>query len=391
MDIAQDTQGTRFSNTTNLSDQNQREQKQGVKQSQWKTIGVKVRNAELSLLKRQLDRLNYVTLGELVKHLIAGKITRITEDQQIDIMNTNLQTNGQLAGLSGKPYEFYKQIDILDLQQYLTGKYHEHTAKCYFSYFERYASIFFGSAPDVELFKMNPHKRSWILQSVKRFGDYYYKKYNSRQVIELVKQIIERYDLNRNLDMKDRIYLVSPHFIEESIKKILEIPGEIGFTVRIGLLSGLRERELIYIKDREVCSSGYGCDCNNLHVVSCENELSIIAIGWTRGNKKVSATILPTGYWDKLRSVARFDYYDIGAAHKILKRDVGIAYMVLRKIHYNVMRFRDTLAVDEAEVLAGRFKSVSGRYYVLHDPEKLTDKYLVAWRNFGVSLGMMKS
>ena len=76
---------------------------------------------------------------------------------------------------------------------------------------------------------------------------------------------------------------------------------------------------------------------------------------------------------------------------KILKRDVGIAYMVLRKIHYNVMRFRDTLAVDEAEVLAGRFKSVSGRYYVLHDPEKLTDKYLAAWRNFGVSLGMMKS
>ena len=26
------------------------------------------------------------------------------------------------------------------------------------------------------------------------------------------------------------------------------------------------------------------------------------------------------------------------------------------------MRFRDTLALDEAEVLAGRYKSVSGRY-----------------------------
>ena len=35
------------------------------------------------------------------------------------------------------------------------------------------------------------------------------------------------------------------------------------------------------------------------------------------------------------------------------------------------MRFKDMLNIDEAEVLAGRFKSVSARYYILHDPEKL--------------------
>ena len=35
-----------------------------------------------------------------------------------------------------------------------------------------------------------------------------------------------------------------------------------------------------------------------------------------------------------------------------------------------MMRFKDTLSLDEAEVLAGRFKSVSGRHYVLDDPEK---------------------
>jgi hypothetical protein len=45
-----------------------------------------------------------------------------------------------------------------------------------------------------------------------------------------------------------------------------------------------------------------------------------------------------------------------------------------------------TLSVDEAKVLAGRFKSVSARYYVLHDPEKLTHKYNVAWANFGVNV-----
>jgi hypothetical protein len=37
-------------------------------------------------------------------------------------------------------------------------------------------------------------------------------------------------------------------------------------------------------------------------------------------------------------------------------------------------------------VLAGRFKSVSGSYYVLHDPEKLSAKYVTAWQNFGVNI-----
>ena len=55
-------------------------------------------------------------------------------------------------------------------------------------------------------------------------------------------------------------------------------------------------------------------------------------------------------------------------------------------IHYSLMCFREALAVDEAKVLAGRFKSVSGRYYVLHDPEKLTDKYISDWQNFGVNI-----
>jgi len=105
--------------------------------SEWKTIGVKVRFSELPNLNRQLDRLSYTTLGDLVKDLIAGKITRLTDDQQIDIMKNNLQANGQITGLSGKPYDFYKQIDIEDFLTFLKGKYHEPTAKCYLSYFER--------------------------------------------------------------------------------------------------------------------------------------------------------------------------------------------------------------------------------------------------------------
>jgi hypothetical protein len=33
----------------------------------------------------------------------------------------------------------------------------------------------------------------------------------------------------------------------------MAIPGEIGFTVRMGLFTGLRKEELYYIHDREIC------------------------------------------------------------------------------------------------------------------------------------------
>jgi intergrase/recombinase len=144
--------------------------------------------------------------------------------------------------------------------------------------------------------------------------------------------------------MKDHIYLVSPQFIEEKVKKIFEMRVESGFIARLGLLSGLREQELVYIKEKAICNDGYGCDCDKLHVVNCKNGMAIIAIGWTRGNKKALATILPIPYWNKLRILSKFDYSDIAATHKIMKRDVSIAYIATRKIHYNVMRFRDTLS-----------------------------------------------
>ena len=48
------------------------------------------------------------------------------------------------------------------------------------------------------------------------------------------------------------------------------------------------------------------------------------------------------------------------------------------------MRFNNTFELDEAEVFAGRFKSVSARY-VVNDPEKISGKYISAWQNFGIN------
>ena len=70
-----------------------------------------------------------------------------------------------------------------------------------------------------------------------------------------------------------------------------------------------------------------------------------------KGKQKALATIIPTQYCGKHTTMKKFDYTYIAATHKIMKRDVGIAYIAMRKIHYNVMQFRDTLDIDEAEVL----------------------------------------
>jgi hypothetical protein len=89
-----------------------------------------------------------------------------------------------------------------------------------------------------------------------------------------------------------------------------------GFIFWFFLYSTSNENDgLVYIKEKAICNDGYGCDCEKLHVVT------IIAIGWTRGNKKALATILPFNYWEKLRTLSKFDYSDIAAVSVYSDRD----------------------------------------------------------------------
>ena len=360
----------------------------GYKKYGWKNVAVKVKDNDLIAMNRQLDRLGYETLGELVKDLMTGKITRLTDDKQIDAMKSNLQASGQNTVQSGNYYDFYKNIDTNDLLKEYNKRYHSRTAVSLVNYFKRYTDIFFGPEPNTELFKLKPHKRAWILQAMKRFGDYYFWKYNSREVQNLVKSVIERYMLNRDLDMKNKIYLVNPNYLQTKINTLMAIPGEIGFTVRMGLFTGLREEELYYIHDREICYNELGCKCNNLHPINIgrSSGITIIGINWIRGNKKAFVTILPTKMWEQFRRITKFDRHDIVAAHSITKRDADILYMGLRKIHYNVMRFKDTMTADEADALAGRAKTVAAQHYVLHDLQLFADKYMKAWNNIGLNI-----
>jgi len=47
--------------------------------------------------------------------------------------------------------------------------------------------------------------------------------------------------------MHQRIYIVDDNFVANKIRDLLAIQGDIGLTIKVGLFSGLREDEIIYI------------------------------------------------------------------------------------------------------------------------------------------------
>ena len=60
--------------------------------------------------------------------------------------------------------------------------------------------------------------------------------------------------------------------------------------------------------------------------------------------------------------------------------------MAMRKIHYNVMRAKDIMTFEQADVLAGRAKIISAQHYTAYELDNMAEKYKQAWDKFGVDL-----
>jgi hypothetical protein len=58
--------------------------------------------------------------------------------------------------------------------------------------------------------------------------------------------------------------------------------------------------------------------------------------------------------------------------------------MYLRKLHYNVMC--RVMKQHEADILAGRAKTVAAQHYTLYELDKLTEDYMRAWETFKVNI-----
>jgi hypothetical protein len=63
------------------------------------------------------------------------------------------------------------------------------------------------------------------------------------------------------------------------------------------------------------------------------------------------------------------------ATNRIIKKDAGILYIAMRKIHSNVMRFNGMMRFEKADILAGRAESTSAQFYVAYELDKIADQY----------------
>lgn len=354
----------------------------------WVSIALKVRKSELPLANQRLKLYGYETAGQLFKDFIHSKFPVLTEDKQIDNLYQNQSGKSQQTytiGDGGK--EFYENVDLNDFYTYCLNvrKLSANTCRDIVSYFKRFRDQFFTDAGIDEIRKLSPRIRSKIMDAFRKFGLYYFYKYNNDQVIDLVSRIIRRHNLSFGNSEYGKLYIVDNNYLEDKLKKVFELNGELGLIVKFALYSGLREEELVYLHHREVCPDKSGCGCDKLHIIE-KGDYSVILIQWHRGHKKCYFTIAPTALLKEFKSLDRFEYNPhIKSAHGYLKtKDVNLNFMWLRKAHYNVMC--RVMKPFEANILAGRAKSVDAKHYAMYELDEMTSKYEEAWNKFNVSL-----
>ena len=109
------------------------------------------------------------------------------------------------------------------------------------------------------------------MDAFRKFGHYYFYKFNNDQCTDLVSKIIRRHSLNVGNTEHGKLYIVDDNYLEEKLKILLEMKGEIGLIVKMGLYSGLREEELVYVYKKSICPHLAVCGCDKLHVMNKSN------------------------------------------------------------------------------------------------------------------------
>ena len=138
---------------------------------------------------------------------------------------------------------FYRNVNSEDMLKDLSKRYaYQKHAKDLVRYFEGYVEIFFTNP---ELIRAESgHKRAWICDAMRRFGEYYDRKFHNPELKLLIQEIIERYELNRKMKIHDRIWLSDEDYIKKMIPIILKIDGDFGIIIKFALFSGLRGEEI---------------------------------------------------------------------------------------------------------------------------------------------------
>jgi intergrase/recombinase len=350
------------------------------------SLTARLNENDLVIFNQRLKLFGFNSLNEMVREFTKGNFPVVTEDKQIDNLYQNQQAGGMKSLLEGgNNSDFYERADTKDMYNYFLNvrKFHPNTCRDIISYFKRFRDIFFTEKID-EIRSLTPRVKSKIMDALRKFGQYYLYKYNNEQVIDLVEKIIRRHSLFVGNTDHGKLYIVDDNYLESKLKLIFDMNGEIGLIVKFGLFSGLREDELIYIHNKPLCSNLSGCTCEKLHVMEKPNGISIILIQWHRGHKKCYFTVVPTSLFKSFRNLGSFSYKThIRSAHSYIKtKDESLNFMWLRKAHYNVMC--RTMKPFEANILAGRAKTVDAKHYAIYELDSMTNKYVEAWSKYGI-------
>ena len=81
-----------------------------------------------------------------------------------------------------------------------------------------------------------------------------------------------------------------------------------------------------------------GCGCENPHIIN-KNGNCIIVLNRVVGQKHSCFTIVPIKVWESFRSLPKVEYEQRKVAHGLRKSHTNakVAFMDLRKFHYNVL------------------------------------------------------
>src|SRR5215210_9266342 len=89
----------------------------GNRNSSWKTVGVRIRLQDLPVLNQRLRLYGFETLGQLVADFLTTKFPPLTEDRQIQAMDSNTQSVGLKTLVNGASFDptFYKNVNFDDM------------------------------------------------------------------------------------------------------------------------------------------------------------------------------------------------------------------------------------------------------------------------------------
>jgi hypothetical protein len=170
-------------------------------------------------------------------------------------------------------------------------------------------------------------------------------------------------------------------YIRSKLRQLMRVEGDAGISIKVALLTGLREDEILYCFNQEICEHPL-CDCTKLHLASKSNGITIVFVNWIRKGKRCYFILLPTGLWTRFRGLVYYGASDIGASQEILKT-MNLTFLKLRRLNHDILS--SSMNMNEMDVLIGRVDRIEAQY-LLEDIDALIAKYVRAWQRFGLIL-----